>query len=368
MQPGDDRAHALAHRLRALREEQWPDVSITQGQLGRALGRDKPLSVALVSSWENLKNPKTPPIARLSTYATFFATHRSVEKTPFRVLDLSELTAAERDTRAELNRELIDLRGVALHSQRPQAEAMSPSDPIGGGPWYLPDRRDITIVCAGLPDYLREKMPYTNPDSPDYVALYSYADLDTLLELHGHIRAVNPHSQVVIRIATELVPDDYTTHLVLLGGVDWNVATRELLDRIDLPVRQIERDTEFIDGCFEVTDGVKIQRFAPKLAKSEEREVLLEDVAHFFRAPNPFNKKRTVTICNGMFGRGTYGAARTLTDARFRDRNEAYLHDRFPKQDTFSILTRVLIVNGQVVTPDWTDVETRLHEWPGPIG
>jgi hypothetical protein len=92
--------------------------------------------------------------------------------------------------------------------------------------------------------------------------------------------------------------------------------------------------------------------------------VLVEDVAHVFRAPNPYNWRRTVTIFNGMFGRGTYGAVRSFTDARFRDRNAEYVDARFPDGETFSILARVRIVMGEVLTPDLTLPETRLHEWP----
>ena len=37
-------------------------------------------------------------------------------------------------------------------------------------------------------------------------------------------------------------------------------------------------------------------------------------MAHFYRSPNPFNHKRTVTVLNGMFSRGTLGAVRALTE------------------------------------------------------
>jgi hypothetical protein len=66
-----------------------------------------------------------------------------------------------------------------------------------------------------------------------------------------------------------------------------------------------------------------------------------------------------------MYGRGTYGAVRALTDAKFRDRNEEYVRKKFPDSPTFGILMRVRInPNGAVVTPDWTLAENRLHERP----
>ena len=69
---------------------------------------------------------------------------------------------------------------------------------------------------------------------------------------------------------------------------------------------------------------------------------------------NPLNKKRTVTICHGMYGRGTYGAVCALTDANFRDRNAEHIRARFSGSDAYCILTRVPIIDGATLTPDWT--------------
>ena len=66
-----------------------------------------------------------------------------------------------------------------------------------------------------------------------------------------------------------------------------------------------------------------------------------------------------------MYGRGTYGAVRALTHSKFRDRNEEYVRERFRDAQAFSVLMRVRInPNGAVMTPDWTQDEERLHEWP----
>ncbi|GAB3005572.1 XRE family transcriptional regulator [Saccharothrix stipae] len=354
-------SHSLAHRLRALREEQWPDVTITQSDLAYAFSAEKPASVPLLSSWESRSNPKTPPVPRLAAYATFFATRRSVATRPYRLIPVDELTPDELRRRDELLRELTDLRAAT----RRENATTEVEDVADRGFWYFDDRHVITIVVAQLPADMRARMPYCDPTQPDYVELYTYADLDALIELHGHIRALNPRSQVNFRIASDLVPDDYTTHLVLLGGVDWNLVTRELLDRVDLPVTQVARHDESEAGGFVVrSTGGEERLYAPKLGRQNGHEVLLEDVAHFFRGTNPFNHKRTVTICNGQYGRGTLGVVRALTDGRFRDRNAAYLDQRFPGLASYSVLTRVMVVNGQVVTPDWNLPEYRLFEWP----
>src|SRR5262249_52804629 len=152
---------------------------------------------------------------------------------------------------------------------------------------------------------------------PDFMELYQYADLDSLLELFGHLRAANPTSCVRFRAAHELRPDDYAGHLVSLGGVDWNQATSSVLERLQLPVKQVSKWDKEEGAYFEVTeeDGPKVQH-RPRLDKYGwgDRKLLREDVALFARAVSPFNRKRFVTVCNGIYGRGTHGAVRALTD------------------------------------------------------
>jgi hypothetical protein len=357
---GDDARQTLARRLRALREEHWPSVAITQLQLGQALGGRSQLSISLISSWENTAKPTIPPERRLEAYATFFATSRSVENEPYRVLMLSQLDENERTAREELWHELKELRNQAVASEA--AGPSAPAPPIDRGFWHFGDENIVTIVCAQLPPELRANFGgYADPKNPDFVALYTYADPDALIELYAHLRAANPANQVYFKTVQELAPDDYTSHLVLLGGVDWNDVTREALERTELPVRQVARHVESDIGGFEVQqeDGT-IQLIAPQLDSNGE---LVQDVAHFYRGPNPFNAKRTVTICAGMYGRGTLGVVRALTDARFRDRNDTFVTRHFNNANAFSIITRVLVLQGLALTPDWTQPETRMHEW-----
>ena len=118
------------------------------------------------------------------------------------------------------------------------------------------------------------------------------------------------------------------------------------------------------ERAFEVVENeVVLQTFEPVLRRVDGRQVLEEDVAHFYRSPNPFNQKRTVTMCNGVYSRGVLGAVRALTDVRFRDRNNAHVRSRFAGQQTFSILSRVQVLQGSVVTPDWTRPDQLLYEW-----
>ncbi|MPZ25599.1 MAG: helix-turn-helix domain-containing protein [Micromonosporaceae bacterium] len=351
--PADDPARALAQRLRDLREQEFPDVPITQRQLAGALR----VSVPLISSWESTTRPVTPPEERLDAYATLFASRRTVEQAPLRLPRLAELTDDERARREQLRHDLLAARAAVTDRREEGVPVEEPVIEPLRGPWSFHDARPITLVCAELPEAQRARLP--EPDDPDsaYADLYAFADLDALFELHGHIRAANPTSLVTFRTSTDLHPDDYTTHLVVLGGVDWNRATRNLLRYV--PVAQLSGGQA--GAYFDVEDGDQHRRLSAEVAEDGS---LVADAGHFYRAPNPYNAKRTVTICNGLSSRGVLGAVRALTDERFRDRNAAYLERRFAGSDSYSILTRILIIDGSVVTPDWTRPDLRLHEWP----
>jgi transcriptional regulator with XRE-family HTH domain len=360
-----DPRRTLARRLRELREERWPDRKITQPELARALGGSQPLSVPLISSWESTNNPKIPPVPRLEAIAGFFCTEHPPDPDRPRQPHQDDLTDAERRAKESLMKELTHLRAGALGATG-TGEGRQAFESPDSGPWYFPDGAAVTIVCGRVPDDKLARMPYSEPADPDYIALYSYADLDALFELHGHIRAANPAAKVTMRAADQLAPDDYTTHLVSLGGVDWNHATRSVLGRLQLPVAQVTDWAGEEEPYFEVTEGGHPVRFRPLLEQRGERPFLREDVALFARAVNPYNRRLTVTICNGMYGSGTFGAVRALTDAVFRDRNADYVRARFGDSDSYCLLTRVTVESGAALTPDWTIPENLLFEWPSP--
>jgi hypothetical protein len=367
---GTDPRHLLALRLRSLREEHWPGRRITQPQLAQALGG---VSVPLISSWESQTNPRIPPSPRLDAYAALFATTRSFDDEPARRIPPEDMSDAELQVMGELRRELTQLRSAAMRAGAAQAAADGLDRPrkvirsLTTGPWRFEDRHDITIVGSRWPADALSRIPYTSIDDPDYVELLTCSELDALFEVHGHLRAANPISNVFMRIGSgKMVPDDYSTHLVSLGGIDWNAITSSALDELAMPVRQVADWATEGGQYFEVEEDGKVTQHKPVLGREGEQLILREDVALFARAVNPFNRKRSITICNGMYARGTHGAVRALTDLRFRDRNAEYLQERFGDSDAYCILMRVPIVNGATLTPDWTAGDKyTLFEWAG---
>ena len=342
----------LAQRLRQLRLRQWPDVRLTQEKLATAFSAEDTLASATVSSWESHSAPKLPPRHRLLAYARFFATERSVEADP-KLLPLAELTSDEQAAYKKLETELLRLRSFAAGD--------SAEDIAFSRSWHFTGTGHVTLVCAELPS--EATGPLATPSNPNYTELQAFADLDALMELHGQIRAENPLMTVRYRIPAEVLPDDLTGHLILIGGVVWNEITERLSEMAKLPVRQVvDRKLSSGDIFVAEVEG-KEREFWPKWSDGENG-ALAEDVGLLARVPNPLNSSRTLTICNGIHSRGVYGAVRSLTDAQLRDANERYIATHFGNSESFAILMSVKVIRNQVMTPDFNSPGIILYQWP----
>ncbi|MDX6260075.1 MAG: hypothetical protein QOH84_1763 [Kribbellaceae bacterium] len=341
----------LARRLRGLRESH--ESGLTQQALARALSDDVRVAVPTISSWESVSNPKLPPAERLRSYALFFSTNRAIDGTPHLIRE-RELTAPEKERFEALHEELLALRDAARNLN-------SVTGPSGSGSYTWDfDNGDVTIICPEAPPEGRSM--YADELQPNYTRMYRYADLDALVELWGHIRASNPELKVIHRLASEVTADHMSSHVVVLGGVAWNQVTKRLLKLLsDLPVSQVEVSDLETGEIFRAS-GAGGKEFRPVWEKTDDGRELVEDVALLARLRNPFNHSRTITICNGIHSRGVLGAVRTLTDIAVRDRNEAFLSQRFPSGE-FALLLRVQVVYGEAMSPDLEIADNRLYEW-----
>jgi hypothetical protein len=326
---------------------------VPQRTLSEALGGAKPLSLSLISSWENENNPTVPTPARLHDYATFFVTERSVAGGRGRLLADDELSVDETAARDDLYRKLL-----ALRTEITDVSTVTSAAPIGFN-WRFPRGAVIRIVCGKLDDPLH---PYTQPDNLNYTELLTFADADALIELFGHLRKVNPDSDVrYIRSDRLKDADELGGHLILLGGIGLNDLTEQVFGHAGLPISQREHPAFAGQGeIFDVTEGDRTIEFLPEVSG----RTLKADLGLLARMPNPNNASTTLTFCNGVFARGVLGAVRTLTDDKLRKENESYLATRFGGAERFAILMRVPVVLGTALTPDLRNESTRLYEWP----
>lgn len=340
------RAVRLARTLRDLRESEWPGVELTQAQLAKALSVESRVASATLSSWESLNNPKTPTASRLSAYARFFASRRSLDPEPHLIPE-DALTPDERDRYRELEVELLGL----LHADTPVRRGTLAFDE---GP--------VTIICPEVPEEDRGRL--AEPSNPNFNKLQRLADLDALLEIWGHVRAENRLLAVRYRRPTEVVADDLSGHVILLGGIGWNRVTRRFQTAISqMPITQVEVPELDTGEIFTVKDADGERSFFPEWDDPQDGDrELIEDVGHIARLANPFQSSRTLTICNGIHSRGVLGAVRCLTDISVREANERYLGERFPGE-RFAVLVRVPVVTNETLSPDLMNPATRLYEW-----
>jgi hypothetical protein len=348
---------SLARRLRELRYTGFGAERLTQGDVAQALSEDEPVGISMLSAWENTRAPTLPSKQRLAAYARFFATSRSLQGGPH-LVQLRELTREEDEARRELERELFRLR---------DEDAGEPTH----NSWRFHDDAPITIIGPELTKSDEVKLgPLSTADNPNYAKLYSYADLDALVELVGHLNARNPRVLIAYLLPSQVTQKDLTDHIVLLGGIAWNDMTRRLKASVDLPVRQVTSEKIRSGEVFEIEDGPnRGQQFLPRFQNgapgtTEEPGILLEDVAMLARVPNPFNAHRTLTYCNGIHSRGVLGAVRCLTDPAVRDDNESYLEDTFTDSDSFVILMRVQVLGAATITPSFRNPGAVLYQWP----
>jgi hypothetical protein len=332
-------------------------VRLTQDALARALSGGERLAAATVSSWESPTAPKLPPRDRMIAYARFFATRRSVEGEP-RLVPTDSFAEQENAAYHELEAELLELRDAARKPSPGETVTVRRS-------CHFSDPGPVTLVCAQLPKV--ETGSLADPADPNYTELLSFADLDALVELHGHIRAENPTMDVFYKAAPNVAPDDLSGHMILLGGIAWNDITKRLSDMTSLPVKQVA-DSSLVSGDPFVTDVEGEERRFLPVWSGPDHVGIAEDVGLLARVPNPLNSSRTLTICNGIHSRGVLGAVRSLTDARLRDKNEQYISASFASIESFVILMRVTVMKGQTMTPDFNIPGRVLYQWPQGAG
>jgi hypothetical protein len=351
---------ALAKRLRELRSSRFPDAKLKQSDVALALSDDQPIGVSALSAWENTRTPTLPSRRRLAAYARFFATERSLEGGRPHLIPLTELGTAEDEARKELERELFRLRDDDA------GEAPSPHQS-----WRFGDGAPITIICSELSMSNQYELgPLSDVDNPNYTELYSYADLDALVELFGHLHSSNPDSPINFCLASQVTRKQLVNHIVLLGGIAWNDVTRRLNASVELPIRQVQNEEIHSGEVFEIDgDYDHGAQFMPRWQDDdpgtrERPGILLEDVAMLARLPNPYNTLRTLTYCNGIHSRGVLGAVRCLTDEDVRDDNEKYLKETFFESDRFVVLMRVQVVGSQTISPTLKNPGAVLFQWP----
>lgn len=330
----------LASRLRELRETALGD-RITQDQLGAALGKDKPLSGAIVSTWENGELDKWPTEARITQYALIFSTPRSLTPSPHTPTE-SKLDKAERDRFRQLRDELLGLRDEAeQESRRARTE---PASLDANEIWHHDRTERVYVVAPELPS--EERAWFAQRDSPNYVRLARYGDLDAFFEIFVALTRMGYHN-LSHRSANEGGIGS-SQNLVLIGGPVWNPITRTFLHLLPLPILQTMQPPGKPD-VFTKSDGTQVKPTVLELGDGHEQ--VIEDIGFFVRATNPNNPHTDVTICSGVYTHGVLGAVRAFINPEVAGENIAVIRDQLGQTNSFAVLFNVNVIGGRVVTP-----------------
>jgi hypothetical protein len=267
---------------------------------------------------------------------------------------------AERETQAQrADRDHVLAENVASADPVGMDHAASgqeaPSPLARRSMWHFPDGSGITLVCYRMRS--ADRPPSANPSNPNYVRVADLADLDTVMDIYGAIRAYNPTSRVVIMAAQDLTQRDVESHLVLIGGLTWRAVTPWFSRIFPIPV---EAWDSFEHGAILVhdPDGGE-HEFKCTLIDGD----LVEDIGLFAFGKNPSAPRQTLTICGGITTRGVHGAARCFINWEMRERNEQYIMRRFPDGSTYCIVMKVPVANNDPLAPDLSRSENRLFEW-----
>ncbi len=323
--------------LRALRKNA-PEGPASQVMVARALG----VSSQQVSNWEAGK--QRPPRERIEAYATVFATPRSfpAHGDPVMITP-SSLTPQEQERRELLLAEMLAIATPAEPEPEGAAAAAAPSAAF----WRFPhdDRRIVIIASKQLPGAI-STVDEADPRHPDHQRSLLMADPDAVTEVYAAIRAYNPNSMIDIILSDQVREDDFSGHVIIIGGATVNRYTQWMSDRMGLPVAS-EVMTDLRERQFNVTPPANSAavpstaeiaadghwQFRADLAQDLTIHTrtpsrvprLKRDVALIARRPNPENTQTTVTLLYGLYARGTYGAARVFTDRALSEQNEAFL-------------------------------------------
>lgn len=348
---------SLGERLRRLRES----LHLTQAGLAQALGQasadGKKPSDSSISLWE--RNEVQPGNRWLDAYARLFSTGTTA-KSPSSAESSDEPILSEQDLRTQL-------RSLRERSPEESSEMPSVIPRRHRGFWMFNDRQRITVV--GTPMYSKwvERIAYADPYHPNYIESIRNADMDATVRLVVHLTRTNPDSTIEFLTHDRLEAKHFTGHLVILGGADTSFPSPETEDtpaeqrsrselgrylrELKLPVLtrlpsggDDEYDTEFVvltDSDNRPTPGgVREEIYAPafvryRIGERNEREFVHSypqldyDVGLLVRQLNPSNSATTLTICSGVFSRGSLGAVAATTDEYLARPNENFIRAKF---------------------------------------
>lgn len=185
-----------------------------------------------------------------------------------------------------------------------------------------------TTVVIGT--YYSEK--YNAWEASDLIGIGSALALSSILGTLNRTGVKN----IDVITTNNFSGDKYKDNLVLVGGPDANILTRETYERLSTNLRFGNPDKNEIS----LSDAKEKKTY---FAKYNSQRQVIGDFGFAFKTPNPFNPDSTAIIIAGCFGFGTFAAAQLFENERLLAKVEG-----FEDSQGFEALVYADVIN------DWT--------------
>jgi hypothetical protein len=144
---------------------------------------------------------------------------------------------------------------------------------------------------------------------PEFSGWLGVGDVQALMHLDRHIRAMHIGS-FTVAYSNRMEGGRLDHNLVLLGGPDGNVITKEVVEKLHLTIRPGDPALHIVT----LYDDARGKEYTPSRRADGE---LVNDYGVVVRAPNPLHPRSHVLLIAGSYGSGTWAGARLITDPEF---------------------------------------------------
>ena len=172
--------------------------------------------------------------------------------------------------------------------------------------WGLEDNDSVTVICTEL-DKPELRM---HPEQNEFIYLSKYGDLDALVEVLTTLHRLYRNLRVGLFTGSEVkarrIP--YTGNLILIGGPDYNAATRLFNKYVPYAYKRGDGGEHDIY----LRDRRDKQVYYPKFARHSGHDEI-RDFGFFLKMRNPRNLDKKIIMIGGSHTYGVYGAARAFS-------------------------------------------------------
>lgn len=219
--------------------------------------------------------------------------------------------------------------------------------------WGIKDGDAVIVVCSELEN--PETRQHVEPR--EFIYNLKYGDVDAYFEVVITLLRLYPAIKLRVMSAGELEATrvDLASHLIVIGGPDYNTLTNRVLS---WNVTQFEyRSSDMAARSTQHPDEIVIYD------KLHDREYCYEsddrDFGYFERIVNPHNSDRRIVLIGGCHTIGVTGAVKAFSMAESEDgeipqgvlRNAKIVAKRVGKTKCFSVLVAVERVGQTISVP-----------------